>query len=682
MACVTSYFNSTLWHKSMHRFWPLWTVYLVGWLFLIPFLMLRQYFDYLEWLSDAELPNRLLKMVLGIPEMLQAGVWLSAGYGLLCAMAVFGYLYNNRSACMMHALPMRRESLFFTQYTAGVSYFLLPHLVAGVLGMAVCLIIMPSSLWYAAWDAMATWFLVQTAACLFFFSFAAFCAMFTGHVLALPAFYGILNILVYVLYELITALMSEFFYGFTRNYSSSDVLELFTPVYALTEAAEWIVRYNHVNDVSIPITWYMESPGAVAGYAVAGIALAAAALLVYQRRHIESAGDVVSVRIVRPIFRTGVAFCAGLSFGVGVALFFGWLYTTPLLILCVILCTAIGWFVAEMLLRKSFRVLKAWKGCVVVMAAMAVLCVAFVNDWFGVENKVPAVSNVTSLTVSMNMGAPWDSGSYLDMEITDPARIQTFIELHQAVIAEKSRSPAFTRNGHYHYDSRFAADSHTSLNLTYTLANGSTLQRRYHSIALFLDEVDQPDTVTWHFAQLTQDRDLVAKSYNLDSLEGLRPVEALLQDVYDRVDGTYVQYVFESATGEDLRALWDAVQADFAEGTLGKRYLFDNEERYGNSYHTDLHLTFALDKKAEVLPGGEYAYSQTVDEDYYKYGGTRGFTITLTPHARHTLQWIEEMEVLGDRFLIATHNMDTSGLDYEKPIPEGISVEELLAGTF
>ena len=42
MACVTSYFNSTLWHKSMHRFWPLWTVYLVGWLFLIPFLTLRQ----------------------------------------------------------------------------------------------------------------------------------------------------------------------------------------------------------------------------------------------------------------------------------------------------------------------------------------------------------------------------------------------------------------------------------------------------------------------------------------------------------------------------------------------------------------------------------------------------------------------------------------------------------------
>jgi len=602
MASVTSYFNSTLWHKSMHRFWPLWTVYLVGWLFLIPFLMLRQYFEYLEWLAAAELPNRLLRMVLGIPEMLQAGVWLAAGYGLLCAMAVFGYLYNNRSACMMHALPMRRETLFFTQYTAGVSYFLLPHLVVAALGMAISLIIMPSGLWHAAWDAMATWFLVQTATCLFFFSFAAFCAMFTGHILALPAFYGILNILVYVLYSLIVSLMGEFFYGFVRSYNDSTLLKLFTPVYALTEASEWIVRYNHVNDVAIPANWHMVSPGAVAGYAAAGLAFAAAALLVYQRRHIESAGDVVSVRIVRPIFRTGVAFCTGLSFGVGVALFFGWLYTTPLLILCVIFCTAIGWFVAEMLLRKSFRVLKAWKGCVAVMAAMAVLCVAFVNDWFGVENKVPAVSEVTSLAVSMSMGAPYDSGSHLDMEITDPAQIQTFIDLHRAVIAEKARSSVFTRNGYYHYDSRFAADSHTSLRLTYSLANGSTLQRRYNSIPLFLNETDQPETLTWHFMQLTQDRDLVAKSYHLDSLEGLRPVEARLNSVYDRVNGIYEPYVFESATGKDLQALWEAVQADFAEGTLGKRYLIEGAERYDNTYYTDLHLTFALDKKTDEPP--------------------------------------------------------------------------------
>ena len=46
--------------------------------------------------------------------------------GLVCAMAVFSYLYSSRSACMMHALPLRREALFLTQYLAGLSFLLLP----------------------------------------------------------------------------------------------------------------------------------------------------------------------------------------------------------------------------------------------------------------------------------------------------------------------------------------------------------------------------------------------------------------------------------------------------------------------------------------------------------------------------------------------------------------------------
>lgn len=33
----------------------------------------------------------------------------------------------------------------------------------------------------------------------------------------------------------------------------------------------------------------------------------------YRRRHLESAGDVVSVRWVRPVFKYGVAFCTAVT---------------------------------------------------------------------------------------------------------------------------------------------------------------------------------------------------------------------------------------------------------------------------------------------------------------------------------------------------------------------------------
>ena len=61
-------------------------------------------------------------------------------------MAAFGYLYNNRSAAMMHALPLRREALFTTQYLAGLSCLLLPHLAVALVTAAAELAFLPMEL--------------------------------------------------------------------------------------------------------------------------------------------------------------------------------------------------------------------------------------------------------------------------------------------------------------------------------------------------------------------------------------------------------------------------------------------------------------------------------------------------------------------------------------------------------
>lgn len=130
MRSGTSFFNSTLYRKTMLRFWPLWVAYGLMWLFLLPFNLLNNYFSMRgASVSSVELTNRLVEYARDIPNTLQFGVFVACGYGVLCAMAVFGYLYNNRSACMMHALPLRRETLFGTQYLAGLSFALLPNLV-------------------------------------------------------------------------------------------------------------------------------------------------------------------------------------------------------------------------------------------------------------------------------------------------------------------------------------------------------------------------------------------------------------------------------------------------------------------------------------------------------------------------------------------------------------------------
>lgn len=206
MRSATSYFNSTLYHKTMARFWPLWAAYGVTWLFLIPLNLLSLYFNRY---MNSDPVERLLDEALDLPQLATPGLYLAAFYAVLCAMAVFGYLYNSRSACWTHALPLRRETLFTTQYLAGLSFLLLPQAAVTILTAVVELAFLPSGDWGQALGALLAWLLAQSALALFFFSFAAFCAMFTGHILALPAFYGILNFLAVIIYSLVEALMTE-----------------------------------------------------------------------------------------------------------------------------------------------------------------------------------------------------------------------------------------------------------------------------------------------------------------------------------------------------------------------------------------------------------------------------------------------------------------------------------------
>ena len=138
MASGTSCFNSALYRKTLTRFWPLWTLWGVLWLLLLPLSQLSRYFD---WVREGRSDSALVENFQEILSLQEVGVWLAALVGVLAAMAVFSYLYSARSACMMHALPLRREGLFLSQYLAGLTMLVLPlaavALVTLAVGMAV-----------------------------------------------------------------------------------------------------------------------------------------------------------------------------------------------------------------------------------------------------------------------------------------------------------------------------------------------------------------------------------------------------------------------------------------------------------------------------------------------------------------------------------------------------------------
>lgn len=627
MRSGTSFFNSTLYRKTMLRFWPLWAAYGLMWLFLLPFNLLNNYFSMRgASVSSVELANRLVEYARDIPNTLQFGVFVACGYGVLCAMAVFGYLYNNRSACMMHALPMRRETLFTTQYLAGLSFALLPNLVVAGITLAAELPLVAQKCWGTSLASLGIWLLALSGINLFFFSFAAFCAMFTGHILALPAFYGILNMLAYVINMLINGVLSDFFFGFARwSGLGNSLAQILTPLWPLTEAVDWDPVQETVNGMTATTgDWRLLNPGVVAAYAAAGVVLAVLALLVYRKRQVESAGDVVSVRLVRPVFLYGVAFCSGLCFGVYTVVFFGWRNRLSLAV-CVVVWAVVGYFVARMLLCKSFRVLKYWKGAAASFVVMAALCAACFTDVMGITAWVPQTSEVASVMVDYRINYPYDGGNSALVNVTDPEQIEKVVAMHRAIVDH--RDTVDSSSSHYQ-----GGEEYTRLDVTYTLTDGSVVERSYWDIPLQKSDVDQEGTVTYALSQIAQDRDMVEAMYDFDRFEKYRLVEAYLDRAGTQSGQTETDtnepFYLEGASNAQLQELWKAVRADFDAGTIGVRYLFDDLQRQENTYVTDLVFVFEVPSRNSVSDAME-SYSTDL-------------RITLTPNAGNTLAWLTQ----------------------------------------
>ena len=168
MRSATSYFNFTLLRKNFARFWPIWSLYGLFWLAVLPLNILS---NRIHW--DGGMARSLpLNYLDGGPS---AAVALTALFGLLCAMAVFSYLYASRSVGMLHALPLRREGLFLTNYLSGLLFLLLPNLAVFLLALAAEVFAGT-----VVFSSLFTWLVVVSLFGLFFYSFAVFCAMFTG----------------------------------------------------------------------------------------------------------------------------------------------------------------------------------------------------------------------------------------------------------------------------------------------------------------------------------------------------------------------------------------------------------------------------------------------------------------------------------------------------------------------
>ena len=633
MQSKTSFFNGTLFRKNLTRFWPLWGLasFLAA---LFPLALLVKVLrdgTYLALPGDPAAPEltRIYYSVVG-----DAGPVLFLIYGALCALAVWSYLYSPRSVGLLHTLPIRREGLFLTSFLSGLAMVLLPCAVAGVLSVL-------TSLAAGAFDpvGLGVTVLAVLGQAFFFFASATFVCFITGNAFAMAPVYFLLHFLAVILDWLVSAFARGFIFGFD-DYSTGAVEWLSPAVYLQNhlgvishqEEVERVTAYGERYTDRVLVSVEPENFHLIALYALAGLALTALAVLLYRSRRSESAGDVVAVGALKPVFRYGVAALAALLGGQFLySLFWGsfqsgqYVDVLPLAV-SMALAGIIGYYAASMLLAKSLRVFRgSWKGILAVALGCAAVCCGMKFDLLGVADRVPAAFEVKSLYVNAA------DNSYTLTPEADGALLEQVRAVHQAVIADEAyilSTDAMTALPAGMEETDLTWES---ISLTYYLKDGGKVSRWYR-VPVTRDRLAQAGTYD----------DLLDQFVNSDAVKARR---LHLDDSFWTVTGgsLYLSARNESYDlgSREAEAVLAAIGRDLANGDWGTYDWF------------------------RVSNGGDYAMDLSLEFDGPDGEGHDYISISLTPAMGETVAALRQLGLVTDVDLVTYRELEPEDYAWE-----------------
>ena len=620
MQSVTSYFNRELLRGALQRTWPLWAAYTLIWLLLLPVTLFIRLSDRHIVYSRPTLSYELLST--GLPS----GVMMAAVFGIFFAMAMFAYLTNPRATNGMHAMPIRREGLFLTHYLAGLFCQVVTLLVSFALAALVTAA-------FGVFDgyAVGMGLLLCVLLVLFFYSFGVLCMVCVGQILAGAVFYGILNFLFVGMEVLLRSFAGNFLYGYDGRSSAFSTAPLSPPVEIASS-----LSVSYVYDGIDPIGVRVFHLGTFAAYAAAGLVLAALALLLYRKRRSEMTGNTVAIGWLRPVFKYGVALCSAFSLGQLLSYFVFELtdstYTAGALIgtiACMIFAGLIGYYAAEMLLKKSFRVFKtSWKGALATSAVLILIGLSFPLDLTGYQTRVPEQSDIVSATVDLYGGNV--SGSF---NLSGQESIALLRDAHCAVITDKARQTEYNRRY-----VPFDGDT-CMLRITYELADGTELFRSYDlsTDEALLSDPSSPESALTKLANCTEiTRARVLGGWVPDHLEELRITGGYLNCSYYS-DGKYSHNEEAELNAAQANSAFTALMQDCDAGSIESADLFAAEED-DCEYYLSLELWYFDPSDSEARAS---ATKHTGEE---LYNGS--FYLRVTPDMVSTLRALRGLNLI------------------------------------
>lgn len=456
MKSKISLFNKAVLKHNLTGGWYLWAAILLFYLLTLPVSIYGSLSDVLRYQNVNESASEEMRylMVSQIWEGKGTFVLFFAFAALLCAMFVFSYLFTGRNSNMMHTFPVSRITLFATNYVTGLLFLIVPMTLSAFLALGAGAV-------HGCADGdiikyYLIWIVTAAVENTFFFSVAVCVLMFVGNMAAVPVMYLILNFLYDGCVFIFQTMISIVCYGL-ESFSGIPMLGVFTPV----------IYFSRRIGVNVNIAVYENfedsfyNMNKLPGYFTAAVLFAAIALIAYEKKHIETAGDVITVKWLKPVFRWGAAVCTSAL----VALLISSMFSTKsfvMIIAIVIVTGLIVFYIAQMLLERSVHIFtKAkFRESVIYTAVICICYIALNLDVAGLESKIPPVGEIQAARVS----------GRLDLLAVTQDEIAWAHDIHRQIIDSRKEFKKIVNNNRRNTE---------YISIEYLLNDNSTLRRSY-----------------------------------------------------------------------------------------------------------------------------------------------------------------------------------------------------------
>lgn len=312
----------------------------------------------------------------------------------ILAMVLFSYLFDPKECFMVHSLPIRRERLFGIHILAGLAMFLVPTAIFCFVTRNVTYV-----------SAMYR-YLFTAAEFLLLFSIFTLCTMLTGRKIGAAGLY----LFILAMPTMLDSIVQDVYLPLLPGLHWNSEFYILNPMMLVSRYADF---YHET--VLKSRDWLF-----LGGVLLASLTMLGISLVLYRRRKLEHAGDLLSIRALEPVFAVcafffGAVFMTSLESGPNPMVYFG---------------AVIGYLAYWMLSKKTARVFtkKIILGLVVLLVLFTASCIVVESDPLGRVHYLPEPEQIKTASLKPS------PGSMERLETTDPEMIDAILKLHGGIL--------------------------------------------------------------------------------------------------------------------------------------------------------------------------------------------------------------------------------------------------------